>query len=67
MMNTEKISKRLLKKGKTFSQWIHSYTKEIFYKRQMANDSISSLIKKMIQFIQFIQVTPHVSPTFLFE
>ena len=41
MMNTEKISKRLLKKGKTFSQWIHSYTKEIFYKRQMANDSIS--------------------------
>ena len=43
MMNTEKISKRLLKKGKTFSQWIHSYTKEIFYKRQMANDSISSI------------------------
>ena len=43
MMNTEKISKRLLKKGKMFSQWIHSYTKEIFYKRQMANDSISSI------------------------
>ena len=43
MMNTEKISKRLLKKGKTFSQWIHSYTKETFYKRQMANDSISSI------------------------
>ena len=43
MMNTKKISKRLLKKGKTFSQWIHSYTKEIFYKRQMANDSISSI------------------------
>ena len=43
MMNTEKISKRLLKKGKTFSQWIHSYTKEIFYKRQMENDSISSI------------------------
>ena len=43
MMSTEKISKRLLKKGKTFSQWIHSYTKEIFYKRQMANDSISSI------------------------
>ena len=43
MMNTENISKRLLKKGKTFSQWIHSYTKEIFYKRQMANDSLSSI------------------------
>ena len=43
MMNTEKISKRLLKKGKMFSQWIHSYTKEIVYKRQMANDSISSI------------------------
>ena len=43
MMNTDNISKRLLKKGKTFSQWIHSYTKEIFYKRQMANDSISSI------------------------
>ena len=43
MMNTKKILKRLLKKGKTFSQWIHSYTKEIFYKRQMANDSISSI------------------------
>ena len=61
MMNTEKISKRLLKKGKTFSQWIHSYTKEIFYKRQMANDSISSidwipigLIELLFQLYKFI-------------
>ena len=54
MMNTEKILKRLLKKGKTFSQWIHSYTKEIFYKRQMANDSISSIDWIPIELIELL-------------